>query len=145
MFFKRTQTKAPSFDERIGQLQSEGYTVSRQPSGKVRVSRNDLAVLLEPGPGGEARVAGSGILLGGELALLTDLGFQKIFRTATGPAAPALAEHLHALHDFEEDLRAALDIPSYFNEGLGTTNEQHLYDRVKDRDAGPPPRPWQKQ
>jgi len=46
---------------------------------------------------------------------------------------PALASQLHALHGFEEDLRAALGVDSLYNTSLGTINDVHNYDRVEGR------------
>ena len=77
-------------------------------------------------------------------AAMRTCGFQKIFRAPSGRRTPALAEHLQALHAFREDLAQALGLTSLYNEGLGSTNESHLYDRVQDRDSGPRPRPWER-
>ena len=57
---------------------------------------------------------------------------------------PALASQLKNLHDFEEDLKEGLDIISLYNQSLGTRADQHMYDRVEDRDHGEPVRPWEK-
>jgi len=35
-------------------------------------------------------------------------------------------------------------LTSLYNEGLGTTNEKHLYDRITARDSGRQPKPWQR-
>ena len=56
---------------------------------------------------------------------------------------PALAPQLQALHRFEEDLKEGLGLISLYNEGLGTTSDLHLYDRVRGRDAGVH-RPWER-
>ena len=47
---------------------------------------------------------------------------------------PALASQLQALHAFDEDLREALGLTSLYNVSLGTTADEHLYDRLEDRD-----------
>jgi hypothetical protein len=47
---------------------------------------------------------------------------------------PALAEQLTALHEFEEDLKEGLGVVSLYNEGLGSTCELHMYDRLEHRD-----------
>jgi hypothetical protein len=64
------------------------------------------------------------------------------WRTPTGRTAPALATHLKALHAFEEDLKEGLGLTSLYNEGLGTTSDLHLYDRVQHRDEAPSGKPW---
>jgi len=56
---------------------------------------------------------------------------------------PALATYLKALHNFEEDLKEALGLTSLYNQALGTRADEHLYDRVKDRDSGGRRRPWE--
>lgn len=64
--------------------------------------------------------------------------------TPTGKELPALAPQLQALHAFDEDLREALGLTSLYNVSLGTTTDEHLYDRVEDRDKPVHPRPWEK-
>jgi len=106
--------------------------------GGARVSKGALAAIVKEGPA----VAEVGLLLGSELAVLTDLGYQKIFLAPSGHKTAAVADHLTALHAFDEDLRLELGVESLYNEGLGSTNEKHLYDRVKGRDAAAQPKPW---
>jgi hypothetical protein len=72
-----------------------------------------------------------------------DGGFQKFWRVDGQRKAPALASQLKTLHEFEEDLRAALGLDSLYNTSLGTTNDLHHYDRLEGRDNGGPRRPWQ--
>jgi hypothetical protein len=143
MFFKREKTIALTFSGHIDRLRSGGFGVESLDGGNVRVTRNNLALVLRESADGQPVIADQGLAINGEVAVLTDLGFQKIFLTPSGRKSPALAEHLHALHDFAEDVRESLNLTSLYNEGLGTTNEKHLYDRVENRDAGVPRRPWQ--
>lgn len=144
MFFKREKESVQSFSARVDQLRSAGFGVESVDRGRVRATRGNLAVVLREGPEGQPEILDTGLLIGGEVAVLTDLGFQKIFLSPSGKKTPALAEHLHALHDFAEDVREALGLTSLYNQGLGTTNEKHLYDRVQNRDTGVPRRPWQR-
>jgi hypothetical protein len=47
---------------------------------------------------------------------------------------------------FSEELKAALNLPSLYNESLGTVSEAYQYDRVEDRDKPGierPKRPWE--
>lgn len=141
MFFKREKERVLVFSEQLDQLKSAGYAVQPAAQGRTCVAKGNLAALIEETASGPA-IADAGLLLGAEVAVLTDLGFQKVFLAPGGKRTPALAEHLQALHDFKEDLGEALGITSLYNEGLGTTNEKHLYDRVQNRDAGVAPRPW---
>jgi hypothetical protein len=143
MFFKREKTKVLNFADQLERLRSLGYQ-SAPVSGGFRVVKGNLAAVLVEGSGGEPKITDVGIAIGSEVAVLTDLGYQKIFLTPSGRKLPAVADHLKALHAFSEDLRETLGLTSFFNQGLGTTNEKHLYDRVEDRDAGAARLPWQK-
>jgi len=66
------------------------------------------------------------------MGLLVDAGYQKFWRTPNGQCAPALADELRELHAFEQDLREALGLESWYNTSLGTVNDLHEYDRVKE-------------
>lgn len=143
MFFKRETPKVLSFGEQMDQLRSLGFQVE-SAQGSTRVLKGNLAALLKEDAGGKPRIADVGIALGNEVALLTDLGYQKIFLAPSGKKLAAVADHLKALHAFGEDLREALGLTSLYNEGLGTTNEKHLYDRVEHRDQGAAHLPWRK-
>jgi len=143
MFFKREKTKVLNFADQLERLRSLGYQ-SEPISGGFRIVKGNLAAVLIEESGGKSRIADVGIAVGHEVAVLTDLGYQKIFLTPSGRKLAAVADHLKALHAFSEDLREALGLTSLFNQGLGTTNEKHLYDRVEDRDAGAARLPWQK-
>jgi hypothetical protein len=144
MFFKREKPVALTFSSQIDHLRKSGYAVSEGPGGINVVVRDQYAALVKPGVDGAAAIAVVGLALQGEVAELTDLGYQKIFRTPGGKLVPAVAEHLHGLHAFTEDLREALGLTSLYNEGLGTTNEKHVYDRITARDSGHQPKPWQR-
>jgi hypothetical protein len=143
MFFRRERPKNLSFQERLSQLQSQGFTVAQLGGGKVRVSRGICAVDLTERESKVDIADRAGILMGNEIGSLVDGGFQKFFRTASGKNKPALADELKALHDFEEDLKEGLGQVSYYNESLGTVSTFYLYDRVKDRDHGVPRRVWE--
>ena len=144
MFFKREKPVVVVFSGQLDQLRNAGFTVSDAPDGRTLVVRNRYAAILKHDPNGMAAIQATGLALQGEVAELTDLGYQKIFITASGKQVPAVAEHLQGLHDFTEDMREVLGLTSLYNEGLGTTNEKHLYDRITARDSGHQPKPWQR-
>ena len=144
MFFKREKPVVVVFSGQLDELRSAGFNVSDAPDGTSLVVRNHYAAILKRDPNGVAAIQATGLALQGEVAELTDLGYQKIFITASGKQVPAVAEHLQGLHDFSEDLREVLGLTSLYNEGLGTTNEKHLYDRITARDSGHQPKPWQR-
>ena len=143
MFFKREKVKVLSFADHLERLRSLGYQTESISRG-ARITKGNLAAVLHEGSSGEPLIADVGIAVGKEVAVLTDLGYQKIFLTPSGHKLAAVAEHLKALHSFDEDLREALGVTSLFNQGLGTTNEKHLYDRVEGRDSGRAENYWRK-
>jgi hypothetical protein len=144
VFFRREQPKPLSFDQRLEQARHAGFTVDAEPgSRRVKISRKGYAVALDWQDGAPRIVEPAGIEMHGEIGALTDSGFQKFFLTPAGERKPALASHLRDLHDFQEDLRAALGQESLYNEALGTVSTFYLYDRVKDRDRGVPKREWE--
>ena len=144
MFFKRHKPVAATYSEQLDELRSAGYAVTPGAQGTSTVVQGKFGAVLVEGAGGQAAIHCLGLELEGEVAELTDLGFQKIFQTASGRRVPALAELLKELHEFDENLRQALGLTSLYNEGLGTTNEKHLYDRITARDAGTQPKPWER-
>jgi hypothetical protein len=143
MFFRRERPKNPTFDERLENVRRAGFTVERRDGGKVRVARGTIAADIGEFDGGIQVAARAGKLMNGEIGSLIDGGYQKFFRTPSGKQAPALADDLKAIHDFDEDLREALGEQSYYNESLGTVSTFYIYDRVADRDRGVPKRAWE--
>ena len=143
MFFRRPHVQNPTFQDRLASMQSAGFTATPQAGGAVRVSRGVCAVDLRETGGAPHVEDRAGILMGSEIAVLVDAGYQKFFRTPGGKKKPALAEELKALHDFEADLKEKLGLESLYNEGLGTVSTLYQYDRVKDRDRGVPKRVWE--
>lgn len=143
MFFRRERPKNPTFEERLAQLKSLGFTVAQRAGSGVRVTRGFYAVDLENRAGVVHIADRAGMLIGSDIGFLVDGGYQKFFRSKAGKTKPALASELKALHDFEEDLKEGLGQESYYNESLGTVSTFYLYDRVKDRDRGVPKRVWE--
>jgi hypothetical protein len=78
------------------------------------------------------------IMLRGQFTRLWDAGYQKFLLTDDGHKFPALAQHLQNLRKFNEELRTALGIPTYYNEGLGSVAKLSVYDRVKGRPGDVP-------
>jgi hypothetical protein len=73
------------------------------------------------------------ILLNGQFVRLWDAGYQKFLLTDDGRKFPAHAEQLVNMRKFNEELRTALGVPTYYNEALGSTSLVSVYDRVKGR------------
>lgn len=134
MFFRNQKATKLSFSDQLSRVREAGFNVQGD-SSRAKVTKLGCAAVVED-RGDEAPLVGkAGVVVGDEVGLLVDGGYQKFFLTPKGRKVPALAEHLKALHDFQEDLKEALGLVSLYNQGLGTTFDQHMYDRVKGRDA----------
>jgi hypothetical protein len=130
MFFRRKQPTEPTFEDRLAAVGQAGFEIARQPDGRIRVAKHGCAAMIAPGP--PPCIERAGWLVGDRIAQLVDEGYQKFWDSGERQI-PALASQLHALHDFEEDLRAALGLDSLYNTSLGTINDVHNYDRVEGR------------
>jgi hypothetical protein len=144
MFFRRPTPHVPTFDDRLANLKEFKFDSKRESSGPVRVTRGGCGAIVEDTGNGTVKIGKAGVLIGDEIGMLVSRGYQMFLRTPSGREIPALATHLHKLHDFDEDLREALGLTSLYNLSLGTTSDEHLYDRVEDRDEGPQKHPWDK-
>lgn len=143
MFFRRVTPREVGFKERIENLRNLGFTVSFLNAGHARVSRDGIGAIVEDGSGQRPHVNRAGFIIGDEIGLLVNAGYQMFWRTPNGRNVPAQASQLKNLHNFEEDLKEGLGLLSLYNESLGTTSDLHLYDRVEHRDEGDAHKPWQ--
>jgi hypothetical protein len=144
MFFRRTTPRVPTFEDRIANLKEFKFEAKREGSRSALVSRGGCAAMIEDAGNGAVKIDKAGVLVAGEIGMLVSRGYQMFLRTPAGREIPALAGHLHKLHDFDEDLREALGLTSLYNLSLGTTSDEHLYDRLEERDEGPHKHPWDK-
>ena len=70
---------------------------------------------------------------------LWDAGYQKFLLTDDGRKFPArLPSSSCNMRKFNEELRTALGVPTYYNEALGSTSLISVYDRVKGRNGDVP-------
>jgi hypothetical protein len=114
-------------------MSSKGLRVS-STGGVMRVEKY--------GCGAEFRRMGDGryqmtiqpaYLINGHFSRLWDAGYQKFFITDDNRKVPAHAEQLSNMCRFNEELRSAIGVPTYYNEALGSTCQVTTYDRVKGR------------
>ena len=126
--------KVPTFDEVLAALGSERFDVSpategeNRAAGAYRVSKNGCAAEIAPSvqPGSPVRLlAKGGWVLGGEIARLLDRGYQKFLQT-TKLEIPATADHLRAIHTFNDELKEAAGAQVLYNEALGTTSDRYV-------------------
>src|SRR5215475_2862327 len=122
----------------IESLAALGFTVG-STRGVVRVEKY--------GSGAEFRQDGDGryqmtilptIMVKGQFSRLWDAGYQKFLLTDEGVKLPALASHLANLRSYNEELRTALGVPTFYNEALGSVSQLSVYDRVKGREGDVP-------
>ena len=78
------------------------------------------------------------IMLQGQFTRLWDAGYQKFLLTNDGRKVPIRVAELGDLRRFNEELRTALGVPTYYNEALGSTCQYTVYDRVKGRTGDVP-------
>ena len=78
------------------------------------------------------------VMLKGQFTKLWDAGYQKFLLTDEGMKIPALASHLQNLRKFNEELRTALGVPTFYNEALGSVSQLSVYDRVLGRKGAVP-------
>ena len=143
MFFRREKPHVPTFTELIEGLQGLGFAARFSGDGRAQIGRDGIGAVVEDRTDQHPRVNKAGLIVGDEIGLLVNRGYQMFWRTPSGRTVPALAAQLRSLHNFEEDLKEGLGLPSLYNESLGTTSDLHLYDRVEERDQGHIDRPWQ--
>jgi|SRR5579864_1839687 len=144
MFFRRPAPHHWTFDERLENLKNLKFQAHKESADRARVTRDGCGAMVEHTGGGKVEIGKAGVLIGDEIGMLVSRGYQMFLRTPSGREIPALAPHLKRLHAFDEDLREGLGLTSLYNLSLGTTSDEHLYDRVEDRDAPVHARPWDK-
>ncbi|HKN37418.1 MAG TPA: hypothetical protein VJX16_29600 [Terriglobales bacterium] len=137
-----------SYEDAVNWLRDHGFDLIEAPGTQSRVffkKYNVSAAIQKNGGEGVKIFAYPGYLVGSEISKLVNKGYQQVLKTSKAEIA-ATADHLKALHQFTEEMKEALSLPSLYNESLGTVSEAYQYDRVEDRDKpGPerPKRPWE--
>jgi len=145
----RGRMTPPTFDEGLNKLRSLQFDVREEAgvAGGFRVSKHGCAAVIARAKDGKgvALAHKAGVVLGDEIAYLLDRGHQKFLKTSNLEIA-ATADRLKAVHQFSEELREVIGEPVLYNEALGTTSDEYMYDRVKGRDTDAPPMgraPWE--
>jgi hypothetical protein len=144
MFFRHEAPHLLTFEDHLAKLKQAGFEVRPESTRLAKVIRGGYGAVVEDTGEGKVKLGKAGVLVDDEIALLVSRGYQMFLHAPSGRELPALAPQLQALHAFDEDLREALGLTSLYNLSLGTTSDEHLYDRVEDRDGPVHPRPWEK-
>jgi hypothetical protein len=135
--------ESKTWDEALSWLRDHGFDLLEPAGTQSRVFLKKLGcscAIEKSGADGVKIFAYPGYLVGGEIAKLINKGYQQFLKTSKTEIA-ATADHLKALHQFSEELKEALGLPSLYNESLGSTSTSYHYDRVVDRDKAEPERP----
>ena len=144
-----TKVEQRTFDDAVTWLRDHGFDLIEAPGTQNRVflkKYNSSAAIEKIEDGGGKIFAYPGYLVSGEIAKLVNKGYQQFLKTSK-TEVPATADQLKALHQFTEEFKEALGLPSLYNESLGTVSESYQYDRIPDRDKANvdrPKRPWEK-
>ena len=140
------KSRHPNFDQTLETLRAHAFDVSPYAgvAGGFLVSKHGAGAVLVAHEDDTAMAVTPGMLIRGKVARLLDRGYQKFFETSQFEL-PASASQLHDLHRFSEELKQLAGATSLYNESLGTTSDRYQYDRLKGREAAPPPpaRPWE--
>jgi hypothetical protein len=124
--------------KQMDQLAALGFAVG-STRGVVRVEKYGCGAEFRQLPDGKFQMTIlPTIMLNGQFTRLWDAGYQKFLLTDEGQKFPALATHLGCLRKFNEELRTALGVPTFYNEALGSVSQVSVYDRVKGRPGDVP-------
>ena len=119
-------------------LPSKGFQVS-STRGVVRVEKYGCGAEFRRVPKGRFQMTiMPSIVHDGNFTRLWDAGYQKFLITDEGQKRPATAQQLENLRKFNEELRYALGVPTYYNDALGSTSQLTEYDRVQGRPGAVP-------
>ena len=127
------------FDQaQVESLAAKGFLV-RSSGGVVRIEKHGCGAELRKNPAGHFQMTIiPSIMHQGQFTRLWDAGYQKFLLTNEGLKLPIRVAQLGDLRRFNEELRTALGVPTYYNEALGSTCQYSVYDRVKGRTGDVP-------
>jgi len=140
--------EARTYEEALAWLRDHGFDVTDAPGTTARVflRKYNVSAAIQKAPDDAVKIfAYPGYLIGSEISKLINRGYQQFLKTSK-TEVPATADNLKALQSFSEELKEALNLPSLYNESLGTVSESYHYDRIEDRDKAAvdrPRRPWE--
>jgi len=122
----------------IESLSSKGFRV-RSSGGVARIEKYGSGAELRKTPQGLYQMTVIPcIMFQGQFTRLWDAGYQKFLLTHDGKKVPVRVNQLLDMRRFNEELRTALGVPTYYNEALGSTCQVSVYDRVKGRPGDVP-------
>src|SRR5437879_12525455 len=143
-----TKVEERTYEDAVAWLRDHGFDLIEAPGtqNRVFVKKYNVSAAIQKNGDDHVKIfAYPGYLIGSEISKLVNKGYQQFLKTAKAEV-PATADHLKALHQFTEEFKEALGLPSLYNESLGTVSEAYQSDRIEARDKpGPerPKRPWE--
>lgn len=128
-----------SFEQKqIESLGAKGFLV-RSSGGVVRIEKYNCGAELRKTQDGRYHMTViPSIMHQGQFTNLWDAGYQKFLITHDSRKVPIRVDQLKDLRRFNEELRTALGVPTYYNEAIGSTCHVSAYDRVKGRPGDVP-------
>src|SRR5437762_12322543 len=142
-----TNVEERTFEDAVQWLRDHAFDLieAAGTQGRVFLKKYNVSAAIQKNEDDGVKIfAYPGYLISGEISKLINRGYQQVLKTSKTEVA-ATADHLKALQQFTEELKEALNLPSLYNESLGTVSEAYQYDRIKDRDKAEtdrPKRPW---
>ena len=119
-------------------LPAKGFQVS-STRGVMRVEKYDCGAEFRRMPDGRYQLTIlPTIMFHGQFTSLWDAGYQKFLITDERRKVPVQAKQLQQMRQFNEELRTAVGVPTYYNEALGSTCQITTYDRVAGRPGDVP-------
>jgi len=97
-----TESAGKTYDEATAWLRDHGFDLLEAPGvqNRVFIKKNNCSAAIEKTDEGVKLFAYPGYLISGEIAKLTNRGYQQFFKT-TKTEVPATADQLTALHQFK--------------------------------------------
>lgn len=122
----------------VESLSAKGFLV-RNSGGVARIEKYDCGAELRKTAQSEFQMTEIPcIMWDGQFTRLWDAGYQKFLLTHDKKKQPVHVNQLANLRRFNEEMRSALGVPTYYNEALGSTCHVTVYDRVKGRPGDVP-------
>jgi hypothetical protein len=119
-------------------LPAKGFEVS-STRGVMRVEKYGCGAEFRRMPDGRYQLTIlPTVMVDGQFTRLWDAGYQKFLITDEHHKIPARAKQLQQMREFNEELRSAIGVPTYYNEALGSVSQVSTYDRVAGRPGDVP-------
>ena len=116
------------------QFEESGFVVAEPQTGRLELRKSGCVGYLESMAGKWVYPGPPYFVAQGINCELEDRGYQKFwYSKLDAKRFPIRKVDLEILHRFDEEVRYILGLKSLYNESLGTTNAQTVYDRLTGR------------